>query len=421
MTRYRHYLPLLAVIACAGSAFAQDIFDDIYYNPKKDTSKTKTTTVVKETSEPQSYYISNFGDIDVDAYNRRGEQYYVSEIDTIGSAVENGEDFVYTQQIQKFYNPTIVVDNANILDDVLTNARGNVEIVINDYGNPVFAPYSYYGWNWPYYSYAYSPWNWGISIGSWGWNIGWGPSWAWGPSWNWGWGWGPSWSWGPSWNWGWGPGWNPGPPPPGRPGGWRPGPMATWSPGGNRPVGSQPGWGNTTRPTVGNAARPQTGVHRTPQGTTQGNPQGSLSSRPQVNQSPSTTPGYNSNTAHRGVVRGSDGKWQYNTTTPGNRTPNAGQSTTTQQRPTINTTRPAGGSLNTGRPTVNTNKTPSTTTNRNTGTVNRTPSTSNRSTVNTNRTSTPSRSTSGNRSFGGGGNMGGGRSGGGGGGGGRHR
>ena len=102
-------------------------------------------------------------DMDVDTYNRRN-QYYMSPVDTIGSRVENGEDFVYTQQIQKFYNPTIVVDNANVLADVLANSYGNVEIEINAGGLPVFTPY--YGYSWPYYS------NWGLSVSPWGWNVG---------------------------------------------------------------------------------------------------------------------------------------------------------------------------------------------------------------------------------------------------------
>ena len=50
--------------------------------------------------------------------------------DTIGLRAENGEDFpVYTQQIQKYYNPTIVLDNAELLADVLNNSYGNVDIV----------------------------------------------------------------------------------------------------------------------------------------------------------------------------------------------------------------------------------------------------------------------------------------------------
>ena len=279
MARKNFYIAMIALFACGGTAMAQDYFDDIYYNPKKDT--TATTTVKKE---KKSNYISNFEDIDVDAYNRRGEQYYVSQIDTIGTSVENGEDFVYTQQIQKYYNPTIVVENANSLGDILANARGNVEIVINDNGYPVFAPW--YGYNWPYYSSVWSPWSWGLNIGPWGWNVGWYDPWY---AWNWG----PSWGWGPGWgpSWGWGPGWGPGP-------SWGPAPLpvATWSPRGNRTVGPRPGWSAPTPSGGGNIA-----AHR-PAGNYGGGNMGN--SRPG---------GMQTTTRPSGVVN-NGGRWEYNTT-----------------------------------------------------------------------------------------------------------
>ena len=121
-------LALMAVVVPA--LHAQD-FDDIYYNPKKDNGQT-----AKKNSKKQSYYISDFSNVDVDEYNRRGT-YYTSPVDTIGANAEAGQDFVYTSQIQKYYNPTIIVDNADVLGDVLDNAYGNVEIVI-DNGYPTF-------------------------------------------------------------------------------------------------------------------------------------------------------------------------------------------------------------------------------------------------------------------------------------------
>ena len=219
------------------SVFADDYDDDIYYNPKKE----------KAAGSQQSAYIPDMADMDVDEYNRRG-QYYVSPVDTIGFTAENGEDFVYTRQIQKFYNPTIVVDNADILADILENSYGNVEVVINN-GLPTFAPV--YSTLWPYYTSAWYPyyggWSVGWNWGGWGINFGWsnpwwGPSWGWGPSWAWGPSWGPSWGWGwgPSWDWGWGPSW-----------GWGPGPGYAhnhYRPGGNRPVRPGSGWASDTRP-----------------------------------------------------------------------------------------------------------------------------------------------------------------------------
>ena len=299
MARKREYIALIALLACVGSLSAQNYFDDIYYNPKKDKATTTKTTTAKTASKSaqQSYYISNMADMDVDAYNRRGEQYYVSQIDTIGSKAENGEDFVYTQQIQKFYNPTIVVDNANALGDVLANAHGNVEIVINDNGLPVFAPW--YGWNWPYYNSIWSPWSWSWNIGPWGWSVGWYDpwfAWGWGPGW---WNPGPSWGWGP----GWGPSWRPGP-------GWGPGPgpMATWRPGGNRPVGPRPGWSGVTQPGQGMAAnRPMSPV------------------RPNGNGVITHRPGNIAGASRPSGVVNNNGRWEYNTSnTTGHRAAGTG-------------------------------------------------------------------------------------------------
>lgn len=186
---------LIIMALSAPLAVSAQEYDDIYYNPKKD----KTASSSNQKKKKQSYYIKDFENIDVDEYNRRG-QYYSSPIDTIGNRVENDEDFVYTQQIQKFYNPTIVVDNSDLLEDVLYNSYGNVEIVF-DNGRPLFAPY--YGYSWPYYPGYHYGW---IDPWYWDWGPAWRPAWAWGPSWTWGpswnWGWGPSWSWGPSWGWG---------------------------------------------------------------------------------------------------------------------------------------------------------------------------------------------------------------------------
>ncbi|MDE6256907.1 MAG: hypothetical protein K2M53_00835, partial [Muribaculaceae bacterium] len=184
-----------AILALAGTAVQAQEFDDIYYNPKKDSSQPV------ESKKKKSNYIKDFSSIDVDTYNRRG-QYYESPIDTIGVQAENGEDFVYTQKIQKFYNPTVVVDNADILADVIDNSYGNVNIIFEN-GLPYFN--SIYGWPGYYDYYSWYPsWRWNSSY-YWSYNPMWGfelwpswslgPSWAWGPSFGWGWGWnyGPSW------------------------------------------------------------------------------------------------------------------------------------------------------------------------------------------------------------------------------------
>lgn len=237
---------------------AQAQYDDIYYNPDKP-SASRTTQTQKQKKQKKSYYIADFSNMDVDEYNRAGDMYYATPVDTIGTTVENGQDFVYTQQIQKYYNPTIVLDNADLLEDVLNNSYGNVEVVINNNGIPVFSPYySSVYYDYPFYaSWSWGPswtWTWGPS---WRWNWGWGPSWAWGPSWTWGPSW--SWGWGPGYYPGWGPGWGPGH----YPGGWHRPFYADYRPGAHRPTAPRPGWSGN-RPRGGNyngqlAGRPTRG------------------------------------------------------------------------------------------------------------------------------------------------------------------
>ena len=372
MGRKRNYIALIALFACIGNAAAQDYFDDIYYNPKTD----KASKPAEQQVQKVSYYIENMGDMDVDAYNRRGSQYYVSSVDTIGTKAENGEDFVYTQQIQKFYNPTIVVDNASALGDVLANAKGNVEIVINDNGYPVFSPWYGYGWNWPYYSSIWSPWSWSWNWGPWGWSVGWYDpwfSWGWGPGW-----WNPAPGWGPAWRPG--PGWGPGP---GHGPGWGPGPgpMATWRPNGNRTVGPRPGWSGGVQPGG-------MGVHKNPGNNFIGGNRTPAGARP--------NPGTSANRP-AGVVN-NNGRWEYNTTnTTGHRVSGTGVVSNGNRQVTNN------------RTTNNRNNNSVTNNNRN--------NTTNRNTVSPSRTTNRSYS-GGNRSVGGGRSTGG-RTGGGGGG--RHR
>ncbi len=215
---------------------AQDVYDDIYYNPKKD----KPANEVKKSNKKVSkYYVENFADVDVDAYNRRGETYFYSPVDTIGSAAENGEDFTRTANIQRFYNPTIVLDNADLLEDVLANSYGNVEIIYDGYYPTIVPSYGYYS-TWPYYAYSWGNPYWGVSWGNpWGWNISFGwydpwYSWGWNPGWydpwyGWGWGWNPGWSpaWGGNWN------------------------YANYRPNGNHRTGAGRDWATGARPGYG--------------------------------------------------------------------------------------------------------------------------------------------------------------------------
>lgn len=239
------------MLMAAAGAMADDYVDDIYYNPKKDSPEAKLEKRARENAARA--YMADRGNMNVDEYNRRGEQYYYSPIDTVGTAAERGEDFVYTQEIQKYYNPTIVVENAEQLGDVLADSYGNVTIVINDDGYPCFGP----AWSYPYNPYYYYGYNYGFCANPYLW----GPSWSWSINWgwnNWGWGIDPWYAYGPAWGWGWGPGYG---------WGWGPsvGSNPHWTadhyrPRGNDRVGAGNGWGS--RPASGTLA----GNHRT--GTT---------------------------------------------------------------------------------------------------------------------------------------------------------
>lgn len=224
----KHRLLLLTAAFLCGISFAnaQD-YEDVYYNPKKAKKETVNKVSSKSAAE-RSYivnsdgtvtYIDNHANIpasnyqeerDVDEYNRFGQTYYTSPIDTIGSGIAMSEDFSNTQKIQKYYNPTIVVDNSDILADVLNSSYGNVNIIYAN-GYPTFGRWSvgidvwnpYYGWGTPWYGgyYAYSPWYDPWYGGYWysPWNYGWCHPWydPWiGPGWGWGYDW--AWSHGPS-------------------------------------------------------------------------------------------------------------------------------------------------------------------------------------------------------------------------------
>lgn len=280
---------LLTGAILPSAVYADDYVDDIYFNPKKDTKV--------GASKKNSNYIENFSDIDVDAYNLRG-QYYNSPIDTIGSKTASDEDFVYTQQIQKYYNPTIVLDNSDVLADVLENSYGNVEIVFNGV-TPSFLPVYSYGW--PYYRSVYDPWYWNVSFGGWYDPWYWGPSWSWGwgPSWGWSHTWGPSWGWGPGWGPSWGWGHVPGPRPPMHP-------NTTWSPGGNRPVRPGTGWAGSTRPGV--ARKPGVGHSNSHSGNAPSGSKWSIGGNHRGSYNQSGTPNrQNASENRKGYYVGSDG------------------------------------------------------------------------------------------------------------------
>jgi len=246
---------LMALMSISAPLGAQDIYDDIYYDsssekavvnqPVKAASNVYNTTVADYPSA-DSYVFNSGSTRSVDEYNRRG----IFAIDTVAneaSADTIGGDFAYTHQIERFYNPDVVVGSSDpTLAQVYYAEPANINIVVNN-------PYPSWYWGWPYYSsYYYSPWGYYPS------------SWYYGPSWSWTWGWGPSWAWGydpywgygPCWGWGHSWGWNVPPRPynPRHHGAWasnRP----TGYPGGGRPAGGRPGSGQRPGANVGASGR----------------------------------------------------------------------------------------------------------------------------------------------------------------------
>lgn len=208
---FKATLCLLGAGTFSQTAVAQDIYDDIYGSsePQKSVPKPQPTA-------PASYPAADTYNFDsgstrsVDEYNRRG--IFAPADTTVSDAMQRADslaavDFNCTRQIERYYNPDVVVGSSDAdLAQLYYSQPANINIIINTPG--------YYDWGWPYYS-PYSPWGWSYSS-YWGWNSYWGPSWnwAWGPGWGWGpswsWGWGSGWGWGPGWDWGpgWGPGWS---------------------------------------------------------------------------------------------------------------------------------------------------------------------------------------------------------------------
>lgn len=309
--------PLFLALMSVPMAFvmmAQGLYDDIYYDPKKDTGK-KTEqkarpsggdTYVNVYPAADTYIVTNGSSTrSVDEYNRRG----IFAIPDSTAAVTDSvpaEDFQYTRRIEQFDNPNIVIGSGDqALMDLYYSDPVDVNIIVN---TPAYA-----GWYSPWYSAWYDPWfswnypyYWGASY--------WGPSWSWGwgyPGYGWGWGY-PSYGWGwgwtsPSWGWGWNgpsrPSWRH----PGavsRPGGdirpghtvgnqFRPGTVSRHPGNGVRPNGtvapshstSRPGQG-TYRP-GGNQFRPGSGQRPSARPTQTTRPNYQSSPRP------SSTPSYN--------------------------------------------------------------------------------------------------------------------------------
>lgn len=195
-------LGLFIAVSFVGSA--QD-YDDIYYNSSKSnkkentTKKTKSATTTAATSTstvtqmPYSYtVVSNTGystvenGRDVDEYNRRGTSYSVQ--DTVGYdslSVAEGQDFVYTDRIRRFYNPSVVVETGSpeVAESYYIATTPNVNIIV---GAPTYTyvPYSAWNWSWGWSTWGYDYWSWSPYYSwhavyhspwyyDWGWSFGW--------------------------------------------------------------------------------------------------------------------------------------------------------------------------------------------------------------------------------------------------------
>lgn len=277
---------LLAAGLIAGSAVtsvAQDIYDDIYYNP--DAAKKKAQTVVnvpantsgssRVVTSGNTLWISSGAERDIDEYNRRGifatgNQQQAAATTSLADSLG---DFAYTQRIERFYNPDVVVGSSDPTLAGLYYAQPaqEVNIYINDPG--VYWGYApSWSWGWGPSAYYRNPWSpyygpyYGWGVGSPSWNLSWSLGWGWG--WDFGWGFGPGWGW----NWGWGGGYYPpyAPYPPVA------GPV--YHPNSNRHPGA---FGRPNRP----LPNPGTGVTR-PGVNNNGQRPGAVATQPDVNRHP---------------------------------------------------------------------------------------------------------------------------------------
>lgn len=234
------------LLPALGMVSAQSYYDDdIYFDASKaekpkPVAKSTTGSSYYQTADypsADSYTVTGTRNISVDDYNRRG----IFASDSV-SADSTVNDFKYTRNIERYYNPDVV---ASQNDPELSNIYYMEPDQVNIYLN---TPSGYWGynyltpaavWNLSFgYPYYYNYWRWNSP---WYWNSWYDPYW----SWNWGWGWGPSWAWGPSWSWGpsWGWGWSR-PRSPRHPGGWG---NSGYRPGNVPASGVRPGWSNGGR------------------------------------------------------------------------------------------------------------------------------------------------------------------------------
>lgn len=162
---------LLAFMISGGLTFAQDFYDDIYYDSSKEKEvkeKKKEVEYIEEDEFSGTKYEDYGGGRDVDEYNRRGGIY--ASPDTLSKSKKSesdGQVFEYTERIERFDNPDIVKGSDD--EDLKTlYYAGDVNIYV---GNPsniyTFDDFGFalgylagssssWYWNYPYYSPYYN-------------------------------------------------------------------------------------------------------------------------------------------------------------------------------------------------------------------------------------------------------------------------
>lgn len=163
--------------------------DDIYFNPAK-VKKTAPLAVSEQPSidfEEPTYQVYTSNPRDIDEYNRRGR--YTALTDSVPgdtTAVTNPDVFQYTERMERFDNPTIVISSGDSrLKELYYTDNVNIYVGLPTVGwsfglyDTWYSPYYYNSWNlswgWnlyrPYYGW-YDPF-WGPSYPYYGWGYSW--------------------------------------------------------------------------------------------------------------------------------------------------------------------------------------------------------------------------------------------------------
>ncbi|MDE7407983.1 MAG: hypothetical protein K2M76_06135, partial [Muribaculaceae bacterium] len=180
MTAKRRLLIVLAALIGTSAAInAQSYYDDdIYFDaakaPKTAVKKKKTpvqaeASTINYTALPGSdtYIVVSNNNRDVDEYNRRGS--YTALPDTLTGGIDSLQNFKYTQRLERFHNPDVVIGSGNedliyVYNNALQEQNSNASTQINIYMDSpgYWSPYYYpSAWSWAWHTPGdYGPWRW---------------------------------------------------------------------------------------------------------------------------------------------------------------------------------------------------------------------------------------------------------------------